>query len=157
FTEAIRLEPASVRAYLNLGDVRFNQGRFAEAIVSYDAALRLSPDVELVRQNLAKAHYNVANSRWRDGHPDEAVREYREAIRWRPGDAGFQRALGLALLQQGSHDEAVAVIRRSVEIDPVNAYTHDVLAMALFQSQDYTGAWREVQACRARGGTPTPS
>jgi tetratricopeptide (TPR) repeat protein len=154
--EAIRLEPRNARAYANLGDVRFAQGRYAEAIPSYEEALRLIPDQEPARQNLAKAHYNVGNSLWRDGHPDEAVHEYREAIRWKPDDAGFQRALGMALIQQGHHDEAVTVIQRSLELDPENPYTHDALAVALFERGDYVGARREVEVCRARGGKPTP-
>src|SRR5262249_28857265 len=133
FDEAIRLEPRNTRAHSNLGNVRFTQGRFDEAIEAYDAALRLSPGLVTAQQNLAAAHYDLANARWREGHPDEAVRQYREAIRWRPNDAGYLRALGLALLQQGRRDEAVAAIRRSLDIDPGSPYTHDVLAMALYE------------------------
>ena len=157
YADAIRLEPRNARALDNLGNVRFSQGRFDEAITSYDAALRLSPGLETARQNMATAHYDLANARWREGHLDEAVREYREAIRSRPDDAGFQRALGLALLQQGRRDEAVAVIRRAVALDPGSAYAHDALALALYQAGDFAGAWNEVRACRERGGTPTPS
>ena len=157
FEEAIRLEPRNARSHGNLADARFAQGRYAEAIPSYDEALRLSPGFEQARENLAKAHYNVGNARWREGHPEEAVREYREAIRSNPDDAGLQRALALALLQQGRRDESLAAIRRSLELDPENPYSHDVLALALCQGGDYAGAWREVQACRAHGGTPTPS
>jgi len=157
YADAIRLEPLHARAHANLGNVRFVQRRFAEAIRSYEEALRLLPDQEPARKNLATSHYNFANSLWREERLDDAVREYREAIRWAPHDAGFHRALGLALMQQGRRDEAAPVIQRSLQLDPENAATHDLLAYALFQSGDYAGAWREVQACRARGGTPTPS
>jgi tetratricopeptide (TPR) repeat protein len=157
FAEAIRLEPRNARAHSNLGNVRFAQKRFEDAIPAYDDALRLAPGLEPAQQNAAKAHYNLANAAWRAGDLAAAVREYREAIRLAPNDAALEHALGVALLQLGRRDEALAAIHRSLALDPENAYTHDVLALALYQAGDLAGAWREVQACRAKGGTPTPS
>src|SRR5262249_62361872 len=87
---------------------RFAQGRFADAIRSYDEALRLDPGFEQARENLAKSRFNLANMAWREGHVDEAVREDREAIRARPEDAAYPPALGMAPLQQGRRDEAGA-------------------------------------------------
>lgn len=157
YAEAIRLEPRHARAHANLGNVRFAQGRFADAIPLYEAALRLDPSHEQARQNLALAYYNVANSRWRAGRLDEALRDYREAVRWRPDDAAIRRALGLALVQAGRSDEAIDIFRSSLQLEPESAATHDALAMALFSRGDYPGAWREVQACRQRGGLPNRS
>ena len=157
FVEATRLDPRHSRARCNLGNVRFEQGRLAEAIQAYDEALRIDPDYGQARLNLAKAHYNLANSVWRGGHPDQAEREYREAIRARPDDAGFHRGLGLVLAQQRRYDEAADAFRVSIQLDPGNAAAHDGLAMAFFYRGEYPGAWREVQACRRLGGTPTPS
>ena len=154
--EAVRLEPRNARAHVDLGDVRFAQGRLDDAIAAYEEALRLDPGSGQTRQSLAMAHYNLANREWRAGRLDAAVREYREGIRWRPGDAGFHRALGMALAQQGRHEEAAAALRRSLELDPANVFTHDALSVALFESGDWAGAAREVEAIRARGGTPKP-
>jgi len=154
FAEATRLEPRHARAHANLGNMRFTQGRYAEAIAAYETALSLDPGQVTWRRELAKSHYNLANATWRDGRLDEAVREYREAIRSTPEDASFHRALGVALLQQGRHDDALGVLQESLRLDPENAATHELLANALFQRGDYAGAWREVQACRARGGSP---
>lgn len=155
FAEAVRLEPRHERGHRNLGNVRFAQGRLPEAIEAYEEALRLDPQDEQAQQNLATSCYNLANSLWREGKLDEAIARYEEATTWKPRDAGFHRALGLALLQQKRLDEAIATLRRSLEIDPQNASTHDVLAMALYERGDLAGARREVDACRTLGGTPT--
>ena len=155
--EAIRLEPRHARAHSNLGNVQFAQGRYAEAIRTYDEALRLDPGHQETRRNMAKSHYNIGNAMWREGRVDSAVARYREAVRWTPEDAGLQRALGLALVQRERHEEAIGVLQESLRLDPDNAATHDALALALFHHGDFAGAWREVQACRARGGTPTAS
>ena len=155
--ESIRLEPRNARAHSNLGNVRFAEGRFGEAVRCYDDALHLDPGLEAAVLNVGKAHYNLANSLWREGHLDDAIREYREAITSSPSDAGIHRALGIALMQRGRPEEALSVLRRSLEIDPGNPATHDALASALYLTGDDAGAWREVQACRARGGIPSPS
>ena len=155
FTEAIRLEPQHERSRRNLGNVRFAQGRMPEAIEAYEEALRLDPNDAQARSNVATSRYNLANSFWREGRLEDAITQYDAAIRWKPDDAGFHRALGMALLQQKRHGEAIVAIRRSLELDPANASTHDLLAIALYETGDLEGARREVEECRARGGTPT--
>jgi Tfp pilus assembly protein PilF len=62
----------------------------------------------------------------------------------------------MALAEQGRHGEAVASLQRSLELDPSNVFTHDALAVALFESGDVAGAAREVAAVKAGGGTPKP-
>ena len=157
FAEAVRLEPRNAKAHANLANVRFMQGRYAEAIVSYEEALRLDPANTQARRDLAKTHFNQANSAWREGHLDAALLQYREAIRWAPEDASYHRALGMAMVQKGQARDAVYAFEESLRLDPGNPTTHDALAIALFDCGDYAGAWREVRACRQRGGTPTAS
>jgi tetratricopeptide (TPR) repeat protein len=153
---AIRLEPRNARAHVDLADVEFARARYAEAAAAYAEALRLDPGDAVARQSLAMAHFNLANREWRAGRLDAAAREYREGLRGRPDDAGFHRALGMVLAQQGHPAEAVASLRRSLELDPSNVFTHDALAIALFESGDVAGAAREADSVRARGGTPKP-
>jgi tetratricopeptide (TPR) repeat protein len=125
--EAVRLEPRNARAQLNLGDARFALQRYPEAIQAYEAALRLDPADSLTQLHLAMTHYNYANHEWHDGRLEVAVEQYREGLRWRPDDAGFHRALGMALAQQGHVEEAAAAFRRSLELDPTNVFTRNAL------------------------------
>ena len=154
--EAVRLEPRNARARVDLADVQFARGRYAEAAQAYADAVRLDPGDAMTRQHLAMAHYNLANREWRAGRLDAAEREYREALGSRPDDAGFHRALGMVLAEQGRHHEAVVAFQRSLELDPANVFTHDALAIALFESGDYRGAAREAGTVRTMGGTPKP-
>jgi Flp pilus assembly protein TadD len=52
FQEAVRLQPDSASAHLNLGRARAAQGKFDEAIRHYNEALRLRPDSAQARQEL---------------------------------------------------------------------------------------------------------
>ena len=154
--EAVRLEPRNVRAHADLADVEFARGRYAEAEQAYAQVLALDPDDALAKQNLAMTRYNLGNREWRAGRLEAAANEYREGLRWRPDDAGFHRALGMVLAEQGQPAAAVTSLRRSLELDPANVFTHDALAAALFANGDVAGAAREADSVRARGGSPKP-
>lgn len=154
--EAVHLEPHNVRALADLADVEFARGRYAEAAQAYAQVLALDPDDALAKQNLAMTRYNLGNREWRAGRLEAAANEYREGLRWRPDDAGFHRALGMVLAEQGQPAAAVTSLRRSLELDPANVFTHDALAAALFASGDVAGAAREADSVRARGGSPKP-
>ena len=95
FAEAIRLEPRNAWSHLNLGDVRFAQRRYADAIQSYGEAIRLRPDQAGAEEKLSKSHYNLANALWRDGHLDTAVEQYREAINIVQHDPGIDAVIAI--------------------------------------------------------------
>jgi tetratricopeptide (TPR) repeat protein len=52
------------------------------------------------------------------GRLDEAIAEYREALKLKPDFAIAYVNLGDALLRQGKNDEAIANFKRALEIDP---------------------------------------
>src|SRR5262249_49581983 len=72
--ETLRLKPDHVEAYLNLGNVRKDQGRLDDALAAYRAALRIKPDAAHIHSNLVLAlNY----------HPDYDARAIQEAYaRW---------------------------------------------------------------------------
>ncbi len=61
------------------------------------------------------------------GRIDEAIAEFREALRLDPGSAQTHWHLGAALAYRGARDEAVDHLRQSVRLDPTNANArHDL-------------------------------
>ncbi len=67
-------------------------GRLPEAIVQYEQALRIKPDI-------AEVHYNLGNALARVGRVPEAIVQYEQALRIRPDFTLAQNAL--ARLQAG--------------------------------------------------------
>ena len=55
FNQAIRQKPKDARAWANRGVAQARQGRYREAIESYETALGISPGDKTVRQNLEAA------------------------------------------------------------------------------------------------------
>lgn len=120
------LVPEDAAAHLNLGVVRFRQGRLEDAHASTLRALALVPDAALAHQNLG-----VVLARM--NRLEEALVCYRRALALKPDDAGVQMNLGVALVQMDRLDEAVTWLRRALALDPDNPRIHMNLGNALLK------------------------
>lgn len=112
---AIELLPtqslARVTAYVDLADVRFEQGRYSEAIAHLSEALRLNPDDADVHNNLAGALQQV-------GDREQAMVHFRTAIRLQPDHALAHYNLGLLLTDLGDLDEALSELQTARRLLP---------------------------------------
>ncbi|HXN36039.1 MAG TPA: tetratricopeptide repeat protein [Opitutaceae bacterium] len=96
YREALRLDPAFAPGWRNLGAAWFNLGNIPAATDAFREVLRLRPDS-------ADAHFvlGLALSRT-PGGLEEAIAQYREALRLAPGYPAAQKALDAAVEQAGS-------------------------------------------------------
>ena len=60
---------------------------------------------------------------------DEAIAEYRQAIRIKPDDAEAHSNLGVALQVKGQLDEAIAECREAIRLKPDYAEAHNTSAL----------------------------
>ncbi len=79
-TEAIRIDPKFVAAYINRGVVYYDQGQYQRAIQDYDQVIRLDPGVSVAYSNRGAA-YNAL------GRQQRAIEDYNQAIRLDPDNA----------------------------------------------------------------------
>ena len=54
-TRALELEPGLAEGYYNMGNIRFQQGRFKEAVMYYEKALLFRPNWPEAQRNLGIA------------------------------------------------------------------------------------------------------
>ena len=80
------------------------------------------------------------------GELDEAIAEFREALRLEPDSATTQWHLGAALASRGTREEAIEHLRRSVQLDPSNGQAHYDLASVLLEARDLDEAVRAFRA-----------
>jgi tetratricopeptide (TPR) repeat protein len=75
-------------------------------------------------------HHNLGVVLQDQGRVDEAIDNYREAVRingWTPSRLN----LGVLLSRKGEHSEAIVAYRRALEVNPNNSLMHNNLANAL--------------------------
>jgi len=80
FRQALRVDPRSANAHIDLGVALAAQGKAQESIAEYRQALAIAPDSAL-------AHNNLGFALAGQGRLKEAVVEYRQALKINPDDA----------------------------------------------------------------------
>ena len=86
--------------------------------------------VECTTDNVV-AHNNLGIALRNQGHLDEAVDQYQQALKLKPNDVMAHVNLGVSLYQQGHPDEAIAHLERAVALKPDYAIGQNNLATAL--------------------------
>ena len=125
--EALRIDPNYAAAHQQRAAQLRRAKDFEGAIREAKLALSLKPDPEFA----AFAHLTLARTYEELKRYDEALNEYREAIRSNPTDGSLHANLGSALFSLSRYDEAENAYRRAFEIDPLNSNAVVNLAAAL--------------------------
>ena len=109
--DTVAKRPGNAFARNNYGNILAQAGRLEEALVQYEAALRIDP-------GYADACYDAGNALKRLGRLPEAIARYRQALRAKTGLPDVEDALGRALEDAGRPDEALAHFEQAVRLDP---------------------------------------
>ena len=80
----------------------------------------------------------------REGRFEEAEKQYRKVLEYRPGKAKDYSNLGGTLAGQGRIDEAIGQYKKALEIDPENPSALNNLAMALAEKGELEGAVEQL-------------
>lgn len=135
-TRAYTASPAEVRHARGLADTQSRLvagSRYLGAIVPESADLHNLFGIALAER----------------GQLDNALAEFREALRLAPDSAATHWHLGAALASGGARQEAIAHLRRSVQLDPSNSQARYDLASLLLEARDLDEAVREFRATLA--------
>jgi len=145
FRDALRVNEQYAEAWSGLGDVCQTRNKQTEALVSYEKALALKPDLlytllnagqaadKLDRQSQAEAYYRKALqldaqspealnglglALAKQGHPDEAKNLFQQAISLRRDYSGAINNLGVLYIQEGKVNDAIAAFEYGVRVAP---------------------------------------
>ena len=90
YREVLAQDPQNVNAWIGLGNMYMDSGRFAEAVEAYGKALETTPENVNVRIDMGTCYRRV-------GQPARAVEEYRKGLSYEPNHANGLANLGIVL------------------------------------------------------------
>jgi tetratricopeptide (TPR) repeat protein len=131
--DTIAKRPENARTHNNLGRHYYLQGRWAEALASFDESLRLDP-------SSAKTHFNRGLALLRLDRPAEAVAPLQAAVRILPHYFSAHLNLGIALTLTDRAVEALPHFAAARTFDPWPAEVHFQWGVALAR----LGRWPEA-------------
>jgi Flp pilus assembly protein TadD len=131
WTHTLTVSPQNDVAENNLGILLADRGRYDEAIVHYETALRLRP-------KNAVAHLNLGNALILRGDIVGALRQVRRSIEIDPNNVDAHNALGVMRLQQGDVRGAIDEWTETLAVDPENGNAANNLAWIYATSSDAT-------------------
>jgi tetratricopeptide (TPR) repeat protein len=128
--EALRVDPRSVQAEINLVSLYGRLGRYQEATAHYEAAVAIDP-------NQADLHYNYGVLLLKQGRIGDAEAAFQEAVRINPSYVEAHNNLGTVFEQQGRLDAALREFAAVVESRPGDRAAHFRIGRILANQQKY--------------------
>ena len=136
--EAIKLDSASVPAFLLRGMIFHSKGDLPQAQTAYEKALSLDPHQAKAANNLALL---LADKPYGGKRAVELAMIAHDAA---PDDPHIADTFGWLLYRSGMHERAVDVLRQSADKLPTDPAIQYHLGMALQQVGDVGGARRAL-------------
>jgi protein O-GlcNAc transferase len=120
---AVRINPTSANALVNLGHALIRTGRTSEALQAFDSAIRLKP-------NEAGLHFTRANLLCELDRLEEALADFGKTLELAPGATEAHDGCGQTLLALGRLPEALEHFNSAVAIAPdhLDALCHRAIA-----------------------------
>ena len=135
---ATRLNADLPEVLAAVGDLHFNAGNYAEAIMDYRRALGFKPE-------LFEAMLGLARALEASGQKAEAEATCRRAIEMKPDDWRGYSWMGVIHFNHGDHARALTSWHRVIELTPDNVRGHRNLGSAFFRMdriEDALSAYR---------------
>ena len=117
--------------YANLGFIQAHDGQFADAIRSYQQAIRLDPDDAQVEFELAGIYLDQNHAQAAVPLFNQAIDHYKRALRIDPEILETRRALAEVLAKAGRTPEAITQYEQVLRQRPDDAVTENDLGKAL--------------------------
>jgi tetratricopeptide (TPR) repeat protein len=136
-----------VPALVGRGQTLLALSRDADALVSFEAALRADPTladvgrrVEVLRARAAQDNVAAARKAAEAGRLDEAIHAYEQAIAASPESGFLFRDVADIEVKQGHTDEALEHYRQSIQLDPADVSSRVHVGEILEARGDIEGA-----------------
>jgi Tfp pilus assembly protein PilF len=131
FEHAWQVTKNNYIAFIHLGIVASEEGRFDEALDYYRKTLNICPNYPLV-------YSEIGTTLLRQGRIDAAIRAFRHSLNMKPDNPRVYNNLGIALAKQNKLEEAVEYFIKALSIRPDDDQAHQNFIRALTKMDDET-------------------
>jgi tetratricopeptide (TPR) repeat protein len=142
FRTALRDDPSSAEAMYGIGSVFLDRQKIPEARESFKKAIKLRASYP---GTLANSWNNLGLIAARDGHKDEAVRYFLEALKLSPDHSIALDNLGSAYRQQQLWEDARHIYERALQVNPNDAEANYGIGMVFAQKDDVEHAFAYLE------------
>jgi tetratricopeptide (TPR) repeat protein len=122
-------DPLKARESLDSGTRSFKTARYNQAILSFDRAVALNPD-------LVDAYLLRGKSYLGEGDPDHALSDFSKVIELRPSDPAAWIVRGAAYLDLSDFRAAIADATHAIQLNPKDTAGYNLRGAALRKSGD---------------------
>ena len=148
FQQALRDDPRSAEALYGIGSVYLNQNKNADAREAFERAVKLPANYP---ETLPDAWNNLGVIATREGHAEDSVQCFQQALRANPHHLLALDNLGNAYRLLKRWDEARQVLERALEVAPEDPEANYSLGMVFAQAGENGKAYDYLQrALKAR-------
>lgn len=139
-TQSLQWDASDSEAWYEMGRIKYQENRFAEAIAAFEKTLVMVPKLVKAENNLGLAYEGL-------NQKDEAVRAYRQAIEWQ-ADANNKSEqpflnLGILLSDEGQIADALPLLMEASTIAPNDEKTCATLGKLYLRQGNLKGAEEE--------------
>jgi lipopolysaccharide biosynthesis regulator YciM len=121
FAAAVELDPTALPAYLNLGDIKQEQGQTAEAVDAWERLVHVSPDrAYLAFDRLERAYAEL-------GVSERFAEMCRRLVAANPQDWRARLALGRHCAAAGRHQDATELLFEALVNNPHGLAIHEAI------------------------------
>jgi len=145
FREVVRLSPDNVDGCIALANVLRADHKLDEARQVFDVSLQLDPAHKGAKQGMSDTLNEIAVTKNKLGHTDEAIEILQDAVSLHSGNAEAHMNLGIILEQAGKPEAAASAVRAAINAKPDFANAHYQLA----HLRDHESTAGEIAAMQA--------
>jgi tetratricopeptide (TPR) repeat protein len=138
YRQMLQIQPHDAHTYYNLSLALDTDGKFPAERQALETAIKLDPTLAQARSKLGVLDMS-------EGHPDDAIQNFKKAIELDPQLTEAQLNLATIYDGRGQVKEAEALLSQATEEDPKYAQAHFNLGMVLAQQQRFPEAEAELQ------------
>jgi tetratricopeptide (TPR) repeat protein len=166
YQQAIKLDPNSLDAHVQLGDLLLNEkGDIDAAISEYITALSINPSCSVCQTKLTEALSKkntkpsdlilAGNNIYSTGNLTRAAAAYRLAVLADPKDGAAHNSLSWCLYRLGDLDQALYEVQEALRLKPDDPEYVNTLACILFDKVELDGAIKQFRRAISLSKTPS--